>query len=381
MWTMSKKYADFFLSTSGERFSILQGSRRSGKTTNTFLFIYALSRFTRNQKYSILTYQSKQLNNTIQDFERATGISIRKSNKYGQSYVDDRGNMFSFEYCDDMSKALGNYCDLLFINESVNVPEDIAGTYMLGCSQKVILNFNPIHHGWQEKYINDNNLLITTWKDNDYLPDTQKMYFEDLKRKNDSPNATPLDKFRYEVFYLGQYSNISGTVFTNVNTITYEEYTNIPADEFFGLDFGFRNGGDATSLVGVKIYQDRIYTHLYLYDNMLEVIDDLAKALEDCGVKEQYIYADYGGMGKSRMEDLITYYDFSMGKAIKPNIIDNISRMLSFRGGLWVTENSQAMLNEIASYELINGKLSEKNNHSIDALRYAFNSAVAYRES
>lgn len=378
MWTMSKKYADFFLRTKDERFSILQGSRRSGKTTNTFLFMYVLSRITRNQKYSILTYQSPQLNNTIQDFENATGYSIRQSMKYGKVYVDDRGNKFSFEHCDDRSKALGNQCDLLFMNESTNIPEDIADAYMLGCTQKVILNFNPIHHGWQEKYINENNLLITTWKDNDYLTDAHKSYFLDLKKRYESPTATPLDKFNYEVFYLGQYSNISGSIFTNVSTITLAEYINIPSDEFYGLDFGFRNGGDATSLVGVKIYNNTIYAHLYIYDNMLEVLDDLAEALFEAGVKDKDIFADYGGMGKSRIEDLIYNYDFCMQTAAKPKIMDNISRILSFKGGLRITENSKSMLNEVASYEIKDGKLSEKNNHSIDALRYAFNAAVSY---
>lgn len=76
------------------------------------------------------------------------------------------------------------------------------------------------------------------------------------------------------------------------------------------------------------------------------------------------------------MESLIRDYGWSMSDAIKPKIIDNISNMLSFNGGLRVTQNSDLMIKELADYEMVNGKLSEKNNHSIDALRYAFNVAV-----
>jgi phage terminase large subunit len=378
MWQIGEKYKDFFMMAKDERVLIMQGSRRSGKTTNTFLYMLALSYITKNQRYTTLTYQYPQLTKTMTDFERASGVKIRRT-KEGYSYTDNNGNMFLFDHCDDTSKALGNYCDLLFINESVNVPEDIADNYMLGCTQRVILNFNPIKHGWHERYQNENNLLKTTFKDNPYLPQAQIDAFERLKSRAASIHATPLDKYNYQVYYLGEYSNVSGQIFTNVRTITYNEYVNIPANECLAIDFGFRDGGDATSLVGVKIYNKTIYAHCYIYDNSLERLSDLHEALEKAGVSSSItVWGDYGGMGRSRMDDLICTYGYTMCDAIKPKIMDNISRMLSFEGGLAITENSDLMLKEVSEYEMVNGKLSEKNNHSIDAMRYAFNAATFY---
>lgn len=377
MWTISDKYRDFFRECGNERLMILQGSRRSGKTTNTFLYMYALSLLTNNQKYTTLTYQYPQLAKTMGDFEKTTGIRVKRT-KEGYSYTDERGNMFLFDHCDDTSKALGNDCDLLFINESVNLPEEIADNYMLGCSSRVILNFNPIKHSWHEKYQNERNLLKTTFKDNPYLPESQVAAFERLRMKAESAAASPLDLFNYQVYYLGEYSNVSGSVFTNTHTITYQEYVNIPAEEYLGLDFGFKDGGDPTSLVGVKIYDKKIYAHCYIYDNSLERLSDYDRALDAAGItKRQTIYADYGGMGRSKMDDLIRI-GWSMYNAIKPKIMDNISHVLSFDGGIYITSNSDRMLNEFSSYEMIDGKLSEKNNHSIDAFRYAFNTAVSY---
>lgn len=376
MWTMGEKYRDFFIDNKDERLLILQGSRRSGKTTNTFLWAYCLSLFTRGQRFTTLTYQYPQLAKTISDFEKTMGVKVRRT-KEGYSFTDARDNLFLFDHCDDTSKALGNACDFLFINESINVPEEIADNYMLGCTSRVVLNFNPIKHGWHERYQNGKNLLKTTFKDNPYLPESQVAAFERLREKAESPNASPLDLFNYQVYYLGEYSNVSGTIFTNVHTISYQDYLNIPANEYYGLDFGFKYGADPTSLVGVKIYDKKIYTHCYIYDNTLEKISDYANAITDVLDKRSVIWADYGGMGKSRMDDLIRNYNIRMSNAIKPKIMDNISHMLTF-DGLYVTSNSDRMLNEISQYEMINGKLSEKNNHSIDALRYAFNAATSY---
>lgn len=378
MWQMSDKYVDFFREARDERVLIMQGSRRSGKTTNTFLFLYGLSKITDGLKYTTLTYQYPQLAKTMADFEKCTGCRIKRT-KEGYTYRDSRGNLFLFDHCDDTSKALGNDCDLLFMNESVNIPEEIADNYMLGCTGKVLLNFNPIHHAWHDKYLTRNNLLKTTFKDNEYLTESQIMAFERLRERAESPIASPLDIFNYEVYYCGNYSNISGSVFTDVKTITYQEYVNLDVPEYFGMDFGFRAGGDATSIVGVKLHNKTIYAHLYLYDNSLERLEDLYSAMTSVGMTSNIpIFADYGGMGRSRMDDLIYKYSLNMQDAIKPKIMDNISRMLSFEGGLRITENSDAMLREIAKYELINGRLSEKNNHSIDALRYAFNAAAFY---
>ena len=75
-WTMSDKYRDFFLSSSSERLSILQGGRRSGKTTNTFLWMWALSQLTLGVKYAILCYQYPQLAKTMSDFELVRGVHM-----------------------------------------------------------------------------------------------------------------------------------------------------------------------------------------------------------------------------------------------------------------------------------------------------------------
>lgn len=375
MWTISDKYRDFFKEARNERYQILMGGRRSGKTTNTFLYMWALSQLTRGMKYAVLTYQYPQLSKTMSDFEKATGARLKRT-KEGYSYRDSRNNLFLFDHCDDNSKALGNDCDFLFINESVNVPEEIADNYMLGCSGKVLLNFNPIRHSWHEKYVNDINLLKTTFKDNYYLPQSQIDAFERLKRRAEMPTATPLDRYNYQVYYLGEYSDASGAIFTDLEKVRIDKYRGLNATEYIGMDFGFRDGGDATAIVGVKLYDHRVYCHCYLYDNHLERIDDLNKAMEECGIdKRTTIYADYGGIGKSRMEELIRNYGWNMANAIKPKIIDNIAQILTFEG-IRVTARSEQMHQELANYDMVNGKLSEKNNHSIDALRYAFNAAV-----
>lgn len=375
MWKIGEKYLDFFRNSKNERYQILMGGRRSGKTTNTFLYMWCLSQLTTGVKYCVLTYQFPQLSKTMSDFEKTTGVRLKRT-KEGYTYRDGRNNMFVFDHCDDNSKALGNDCDFLFINESVNVPEEIADNYMLGCSGKILLNFNPIRHSWHEKYVNDNNLIKTTFKDNPHLPAEQVAAFERLRERAELPTASPLDIFNYQVYYLGEYSNASGAVFTDVKRISLQDYMDIPEVEYLGMDFGFKEGGDPTSVVGVKISDNVIYSHCYLYDNTLEKNVDLNRKMMECGLKRfTTIYADYGGIGKSRMESLIKAYGWNMVNAIKPRIMDNVAQILTF-DGLCVTDCSVSMLEELSRYDMVDGKLSEKNNHSIDALRYGFNAAV-----
>ena len=108
-------------------------------------------------------------------------------------------------------RAKGIACDWLFINEANNFTEqqyiDLSASVRKGC----FADRNPNAECWSER--NGFVLIHSTWKDNrDNLTALQIQWFEDLKSKAESPNATQLDIALYKMYYLGEYAEVIGLI-------------------------------------------------------------------------------------------------------------------------------------------------------------------------
>ena len=61
-------------------------------------------------------------------------------------------------------------------------------------------------------------LIHSTWKDNeDNLTPVQLAWFDNLKARAESPDATSVDRALYAMYYLGEYAEIDGAIFTRAN--------------------------------------------------------------------------------------------------------------------------------------------------------------------
>lgn len=325
-----------------------------------------------------------QLAATIQDFQDCLGLTVSGSKVYGDHCQLPNGSIFVFRNFDEYTKCVGQKADILFLNEAVNLDEKSFGTLVQGIRHSIYLNYNPTRKCWIDKYVNEDksNLLITTWKDNPYLPDWQKQEFEDIKTRAQSPTATIFDRYAYEVFYLGNFTEMSGKVFTMISTITDKEFDEVPVQAAYGMDFGWTDGNDETTLVAVKLYNNNLYAKEILYSKGLANDKQLALTLYDLGFDcYDTIVSDAGGMGKTRIFNLCTAgnYEwtepeiskgFNIVNAKKTRIIDGIQEMLNC-DGIYVTDSSTHLRTELDNYELKDGTATGKD-HAIDALRYAF---------
>lgn len=127
----------------------------------------------------------------------------------------NRGRMF-FNTYSDPERAKGIACDWLYINEANNFTErqyiDLSASVRRG----IFCDRNPNSDCWTER--NGFTLIHSTWKDNiQNLPPQQIEWFEGLKRKAESPNATAADIYYYRVYYLGEYAELRGSLFTPEN--------------------------------------------------------------------------------------------------------------------------------------------------------------------
>ena len=370
----SPTYQRFFYDNRESRDVLLQGGRRSGKTQATIRHLLRLTAaMGEDLKILVATYQRPMLDNTIEDFTQITGI-VPHADKAEIGRV-----LWQFKSYDEYTKAQGTQCDFLFINEAVNIPDDIANVLTQSVRCQVYYNYNPTQRSWVQSRItpDGHNLICTTFKDNIYLPQPQVEEFERLKERALRPNSTMRDRYMYQVYYLGNFATMVGAIFQNVERCN--DYEQIPAREYFGLDFGFATDGDPTVLVGVKLYENKIYVKQYIYERGLVSDKELIKRMEACGLNDQCeIFADYGGQGRGRIVNLGTL-GWSIYNAHKTERIDGISQMLTFDAVVIAGGNNETE-REFQGLELLpptaaGTQRTKGDDHAIDAARYAFQRA------
>lgn len=386
---IDKSYARFFVSTHNDRYVILVGGRRSGKTWNTLKWLWLLGS-AKPITIMVAAASNSQLLATIQDFQDCLGFQVTGSLLYGHHYQLSNGTLYQFKSFDEYTKCVGQKADVLFLNEAINLDEKSFTTLVQGITTQVFLNYNPTSRNtWIDKFVakDGHNRLRTTWKDNGHLGESQIAEFEAIKARALSPTATPFDTYAYKVFYLGEDADMGGKVFPLLYTCTEDEYQKLPARELKGLDFGFVESRDQTAMSGVKIHDNCLYAKEYIYDNAeLQRDKNLAVRLAELGVNEyEPIACDMAGLGKTRIHNLVTAGDgewteaginhgFYCFNAVKGKILDGLKKMTNF-DKIYIVETSTNLRNEMAEYEIDpSGKPTERYaNHLVDSVRYAVN--------
>lgn len=131
--------------------------------------------------------------------------------------LKNRGRMFFNSYASG-ERAKGIACDWLWLNEANNFTEqqyvDLSASVRVG----VFADRNPNTECWTER--NGFTLLHSDWTWNkENLTSAQVEWFEQLKRKAEDPNATSADVAFYRMYYLGEYAEIYGEIFTPANIV------------------------------------------------------------------------------------------------------------------------------------------------------------------
>lgn len=380
-------YLKFFIKNNDERYLLLQGGRRSGKSISVFQWI-TFKLLCEKKECCVMCSTYPAAMNAVKDFRLATGMEVTGNQIYGQSCTFPNGSIIYFKAFDIPTKAQGTYCDYAIVEEALNIDEKIFSVFAMSIREQVYFLYNPTRTAWVDRYLapDKHNYLKTTFKDNPYLQPEQLEEFRIIKEKAQSSTATIWDQYAYQVYYLGNFSEMSGKVFAQIYTCTDEEFDKIPMPPVYGLDFGLVNSRDKTALVAVKVFQGCLYAKELIYSDQLANNKALAFKLAENGLDwYSQIYGDYGGMGKSRMQSLITAGDyqwtepeickgFNVANARKGKIIDGITKMLQY-DKIVVTESSRNLRLEMDNYEMTDEGNSKGEDHLIDAFRYAVVSA------
>jgi len=346
-----------------------QGGTRSGKTYNILLYI--IFYYCQKNKGKTVTICRKTFPAVRSSVMRDFTDILKEHNLYNE---DDHNksnseytlntNLVEFISVDQPQKIRGRKRDLLFINEANELDFEDWQQLVFRTQEKIILDYNPSdeYHWIYDKVLtrDDVEFYKTTYKDNPFLNISIK---DEIERLRDT------DEQYWQIYGLGEKGISKSTIFN------YHEVSKIPDDaEFvsYGADAGYTN--DPSTLVSVYRKDYNLYIKEHLYRTMMTT-QDLHNHFKQVGVERNIIYFD------SAEPRLISELR-RMGNNVQPSVKgrDSINAGIDLlkRFKIHITSDSHNAIMEFRNYkwqEDRSGKLLnkpiDKNNHIIDACRYA----------
>lgn len=212
----------------GKSLFAIQGGRRAGKTFNVLEWLLLrmwnygeqviVASMTQDQGREGAYADVKEILRLWQPLDKYFEVlkQPREVTCARNNTSSGRQGKMIFRSYQDAETAKGGATDWVFINEGNKFTKkqyiDLSANARMG----VIVDFNPNEHFWIDEF--DSNPLVVTWQDNiRHLTPTQLQWFENLKTKAFAPTATDIDRYYYQVYYLGEYSDIGGEIFTRAN--------------------------------------------------------------------------------------------------------------------------------------------------------------------
>ena len=254
--------------------------------------------------------------------------------------------------------------------------ESIRGIVEEPLFKQIILTFNP----WNERHwlkprffdrTASNILALTTnYLCNEWLDDTDKKLFEDMKKNNPR---------RYQVAGLGNWGIVDGLVYENWQEMEFDwrEILNKrqKAKAVFGLDFGYTNDPAAFFCAILDQEQKEIYVFDEIYQKGMQNTA-IYSNIEKLGFKKEIIVADSAEPKSIDHLKGLGLYRIKASKKGKDSINAGIQFIQDFK--IFIHPRCVNFLTEISNYAWDKDKFGkavnkpiDDFNHLMDAMRYA----------
>ena len=353
---------------SEKKIIVEQGGTRSGKTYNILLWI--IFSYCTNHRNKIITICRKtfpSLRATVmRDFfeilKKYSMYSEVLHNKSSSEYML-YNNLVEFISLDQPTKVRGRKRDLLFINESSELNFEDWQQLIFRTNGRIILDYNPSdEYSWiYDKVLSreDVDFFITTYKDNLFL---DKTIVKEIERLRET------DMQYWQIYGLGQKAISKSIIFTYSESEIPEDATIIS----HGIDYGYTN--DSTALVAVYKKDYSLYIKELLYRTMM-TSQDIHKEFKNLKLEGRVIYAE---SSEPRLNDFLRRSGWNIRPTLKgkDSIVAGIDLLKRYK--LFVTPDSKNLIHELRNYKWSKDKTEkltnipiDKNNHLLDALRYA----------
>lgn len=407
---------------SRKRYRVLKGGKGSKKSTTTALnLIYRLMKYPESNILVVRAVMNTHRDSTFAQLKWAQeklGVAHLFKNNVSpieMTYIPT-GQKILFRGLDDVLKLASTTVDRgylcwVWIEEAyeldseadfekldLSVPRGQIPDHLF---KQTTLTFNPwSEHHWLKKRFFDKtdencDVYSTNYMMNEFLDGVDREVFERMKR--DNPR-------RYAVAGLGEWGVAEGLVYENWEAVDFEfDQRGVPIKcseqqiansgqsaavsrqykNFFGLDYGYSN--DPTAFIAFAA--NPITKELYIFDEIYGakmLNSDIAKAVKDKGYAKERIRAD-AAEPKSN-EDLrrMGLHRITPSVKGKDSVTNGIAAIQEYR--IFVHPKCKNTIAELSRYcwkkdgdDRGRNEPEDKNNHLMDAMRYAFYDVKSFR--
>lgn len=354
------------------------GGTRSGKTYSILqTFIIALVEEVNLGKpatiNSVVSESMPHLQRgAIRDFKQIMEVEglweDARWNETQHTYTWNNGSILEFFSVDNAGKVHGSARDRLMINESQNIPYDIARQLFVRTRGLIVCDYNPTHSFWLNEIVEARPNCITlhsTYKDNEFLSPEQIQEIEDAG-KND-PNWA-------KVYIEGKIGTLDGLIYD------FELCDSLPVKEEMdhlveiqGIDFGFTNDPTARVQVIADPRKKILWVRQRCYRTHMQnrhIIQDLQ---EDGVGNRVEIYADCAEP-KSIADIKDAGFNVIPCDKSAPVKSDKLKFQLQWMQGweLYVTKDSIDLIRELRNYVWAKDKDGNPLNEPIDKFNHCF---------
>jgi phage terminase large subunit len=359
-----------------KRVILNEGGTRSTKTYSIVTLLIRIATVLAGKQITVVSQTLPHLKRgALKDFLEV----LKKSGLYRQlqynktelRYTFRNGSYVEFFSAEDSDRLFGAGRDILFINEANKLPYSSFFQLNMRTRETIFLDYNPTEtQSWVYDLADkeDSTLIHSTYKDNPFLGEIQRSVIEQIE------DADLARVFKYGLRGI----NSKGLIYPKFEVIDEipENYTH----KISGLDFGY--SPDATALIQIYFAKDykSVILHEAVYQTHLTNSDLISMFKEQGLPKYVPIVAD--SSEPQRIEE-IHRAGFVIDKAIKGagSIEAGILNVKRFK--IYITRQSVNLKKELEKYsfrtdknENVTNIPEDKNNHALDAVRYAITNFV-----
>jgi phage terminase large subunit len=287
-------------------------------------------------------------------------------NKTDFTYTFSTGTKLEFFSADQPGKVRGPRRDILFINEANNISYETYTQLEIRTNKVIWIDYNPVSEFWWYTEVlphHDVDFITLTYKDNESLNPAIVKAIEDRKHNVNW----------YRVYGEGQLGEAEGRIYTGwvlIDSIPHEARI-----ERRGLDFGYSN--DPTALIDIYYYNGGYILDEQIFRKGLSN-KDIADYIINLPKNDTLVVAD---SAEPKSIDEIKSYGVNIMPVKKGK--DSIRQGIQYVQDqqISVTKKSTNIIKEYRNYlwevdsegKTLNTPISIWN-HTMDAIRYAFDS-------
>ncbi|MBQ1732702.1 MAG: phage terminase large subunit [Bacteroidales bacterium] len=211
-------HRDFVNRTAKERYSIMYGSKASGKTIERLINYFILAKCIPNAKIQVIAESMPVIKSgCLADFRYMFAPYFKrygvKENATDKMFFFPNNSTLQFMQVDDKDKAnqLGR-ATFRFINEANNIDKETFDLLDIRTERQISLDYNPTSKFWVDEISTEKNTGKFNWYQNPFLSEAQYKQFQlwteiGKQSKVGSPNY-----YRWQVYCEGNYCELAGEI-------------------------------------------------------------------------------------------------------------------------------------------------------------------------